>query len=931
MDKTEILNIFSSNYEKFYKVSLFERQGFQRQSCSICGKFYWSLVQRSICPDHEDYSFIGNPPTPKRLSYIQAWEETKKYFEKNGHNIVNRYPVVCRWREDLYYTIASIVNFQRIVENKVVFELPSNPLVVPQICLRFNDIENVGISGRHYTSFCMIGQTCNADKDGGYWKDKCIDLDFGLLVDVLGIHPTEITFVEDVWLGAGAFGCSLEYFVRGLELGNAVFTEFEGNEKNYHTMKNKIIDMGAGLERFSWITNGTPTSYDCIFEPVLKNIYKMVDLEHFSLTNKNSYESNLLGNYFSKVSSKLDSFANPRILKKQIAQELKVDFEKIEKIVVPYESLFTIVDHAKTLIFAISDGSLPSNVGGGYNLRILLRRALSLIKKTGFNFKIFDIIDMHIDQLQKLYPELGDFRDEIITILDIESKRFAETQNRIVNISDKIKKENSKLDIDYLIRLYESDGITPDYLVEMGLLKSVPSNFYTKLSEMHSSINTITKKDKRNEIKLKDDIDIDSISKTKLIFYDNPSKFVFDAKIIKKIDEENLIILDKTCFYPRGGGQEPDYGLLGSFKVDNVVKIKDIVIHHVSENNNLKEGDIVNCIVDKERRIAITKNHTSTHIINNSSKNTLGSWVWQNSSFKEEAYARLDITHHSALNKTEIQEIERKANEVIEKNIPVYINFFDRGVAEQNYSFRIYQGGVVPSNNVRIVNIGNLDIEACGGTHVFNTGEIGFIKILRTERIQDGVVRLEFVSGQNALKYVQRQEDQIQFIVNALGTSKEKVLESFSKSLDDFDKLKKKTKNIIKNVSKVYSQNVIENSTIIKSNNGNNPIVKLYYTVEEELDEEFHLTIGQDAVEHDKNLIYVSIINNKSSARVIVYCGKESSTIIKAGTIAKSASTILNGSGGGSPIFGQGGGRSIEKLDTLKFHIEQLIKEKMAY
>ena len=172
---------------------------------------------------------------------------------------------------------------------------------------------------------------------------------------------------------------------------------------------------------------------------------------------------------------------------------------------------------------------------------------------------------MHIDQLQKLYPELGDFRDEIITILDIESKRFAETQNRIVNISDKIKKENSKLDIDYLIRLYESDGITPDYLVEMGLLKSVPSNFYTKLSEIHSSINTITKKDKRNEIKLKDDIDIDSISKTKLIFYDNPSKFVFDAKIIKKIDEENLIILDKTCFYPRGGGQEPDYGLLGFF------------------------------------------------------------------------------------------------------------------------------------------------------------------------------------------------------------------------------------------------------------------------------------------------------------------------------------------------------------------------------
>ena len=113
----------------------------------------------------------------------------------------------------------------------------------------------------------MVGQTCNADAQGGYWKDKCIDLDYGMFTQGLGIGPEEITFVEDVWMGAGAFGYSLEYFVRGLELGNAVFTEFEGNENNYRTMPNKIIDMGAGLERFSWITMGTPTSYDCCLWP----------------------------------------------------------------------------------------------------------------------------------------------------------------------------------------------------------------------------------------------------------------------------------------------------------------------------------------------------------------------------------------------------------------------------------------------------------------------------------------------------------------------------------------------------------------------------------------------------------------------------------------------------------------------------------------
>ncbi len=927
MNKTEILSIFSSNFEKYYKVSLFERLGFSRQSCGICKKFYWSLAPRSCCPDHENYSFIGNPPTSKRLSYTQSWEETKKYFEKNGHKIVNRYPVVCRWRDDLYYTIASIVDFQRIAENKVVFELPYNPLVVPQMCLRFNDIENVGISGRHYTSFCMVGQTCNADIKGGYWKDRCIDLDFGLLVDVLGISPKEITFVEDVWIGAGAFGSSLEYFVRGLELGNAVFTEFEGTEKKYHPMKNKIIDMGAGLERFSWITNGTSTSYDCTFEPVLKKVYSILGLGHFSSLDNNSSESEMLANYFSRVSSKLESNTDIKIIKKLVSKELKIDYEKLQEIITPYESLFTILDHIKTLIFAISDGSLPSNVGGGYNLRVLLRRSLSILKKSGFKLRISDIVDMHIDQLQTLYPELNYFRNDIFTILDIESKRFVETQNRISSISAKIKKDSNRLELDDLIRLYESDGITPDYLVDMGLLGTVPTNFYTKLSELHSSTQP-NKKDK-NEIVIDSDLDLDSLIKTQLLYYQHPTKHIFDAKITKKINE-NTVVLDKTCYYPRGGGQEPDTGYIGTFKVDNVIKIKDIVFHHTIEKNNLIEGEKVNCIVGKERRQSITKNHTSTHIINQSCKNTLGSWVWQNSAFKEENYARLDITHHSALNKKEIQEIEKRANDIVRANLPVYINTFDRGIAEQNYGFRIYQGGVVPSNNVRIVNIGGLDIEACGGTHVLNTGEIGLIKIIKTERIQDGVVRLEFVSGENALKHIQKQDDQLQHIVTSLGTSKEKVLDSFSKNLEEFENSKKKIKSIIKNISKVYLQHILNKATSIRSKTTTSKYVKLFFIIEDELDEEFHLAIGQNSTESDPDLIYVAVINGKSSAKVISFCGENSSKIINAGLIAKSASSILNGSGGGSPNFGQGGGKSTDNINKIRPAIEDFVNEKMV-
>lgn len=392
MEKQSLLSLFSSNPDKYYKVSLFDDKGFKRQNCKLCGKYFWSIKDKESCPEHENYSFIGDPPTQKRLDFVNAWKELSSFFKKNNHEIIQRYPVVCRWREDLYFTIASIVDFQRVMNGKIVFEIPKNPLVVPQMCLRFNDIENVGLTGRHYTHFCMIGQTCNADATGGYWKDKCIELDHSLLKDVFGIKSDEITFVEDVWMGAGAFGYSLEYYVRGLELGNAVFTEFEGDQYNYRTLDNKIIDMGAGLERLSWITLGTPTSYDATFGPVIR---KLADKFGIDIDSK----SELLSQYFRRFSEMHTHYQDDVILlKTNIAKELGLTFESLEKTILPFETLSIIADHSRTLMFAISDGCLPSNVGGGYNLRIVLRRTLALLARFGWNIDLAEVMDMHIEQ-----------------------------------------------------------------------------------------------------------------------------------------------------------------------------------------------------------------------------------------------------------------------------------------------------------------------------------------------------------------------------------------------------------------------------------------------------------------------------------------------------------------------------------------------------
>ena len=909
MGKNEVSTLFSSDPDKYYRVSLFDRLGFKRNKCISCEKFFWSLVDKNTCPDHEAYNFIGHPPTNKRLDYIGAWKETEKYFQSQGHSITRRYPVVCRWRDDLYYTIASIVDFQRIMNNKVIFELPSNPLVVPQICLRFNDVENVGVSGRHYTSFCMIGQTCNADAPGGYWKDKCIDLDFGLLTNVLGIKPEEITFVEDIWIGAGAFGSSLEYFVRGLELGNAVFTEFEGDENNYRIMKNKIIDMGAGLERFSWITMGTPTSYDCTFGSVIKYLENAIGIQK---------DESFLSNYFKFVSRKfnmIEDDSSDKIikLKKSIAHEMGVTFEHLQKIVSPYEAIYTIADHTRTLLFAISDGSLPSNVGGGYNLRILLRRVLSIIERFKWNIKIEDLIDTHVGYLKNMFPELEENKSEIYTILNLESERYESTRQRMNDIASTIRENGKQLNVDDLIRLYESDGITPDFLKEVNVITEIPSNFYVKLSELHN-IN-------QKPLYIPTIEGLEGLSPTRLLYYEDSSLREFDAQILKI--KGNYVILDQTSFYPRGGGQEPDKGLIGDARVQEVIKQGDIVLHKVENLSSLSEGIMIKCKLDDARRESITKHHTATHILNSSARNTLGSWIWQNSAFKDVNYGRLDITHHSALNKEEVERIEKTANEIVMKNLDVNIKEYERGESEQKFSFRIYQGGVVPSNKVRIVNISNFDIEACGGTHVNRTGDIGLIKILKSERIQDGVVRLEFVAGQAAINHIKNQDRNVSFISQSLGSSKEKLTDSFKKHLDESEKLRTKIKILLRKTSPILAKSISHNSTQITPEG-----VKLYTIFDDELDEEFHIVVGEKSITLDPFLIYISLIPKGEGIRVIVFVGEAARKYgINAGKIAKIFSVNLGGSGGGDSKFGQGGGKFKDKIEEVLNYSEMYVKD----
>ena len=889
MDKKEILSKFSTDPDRYYKVKLFEDVGFERKSCKTCKRFYWTLDQSRInCPDHssDTYSFIGNPPTNKRFDYTQAWKEVESFFVKNNHTSVNRYPVVCRWRDDLYFTIASIVDFQRVMGSKVIFEFPANPLVVPQTCLRFKDLENVGITGRHFSSFCMIGQH-SIPNNNGYWKDECISLDFGLLTKQFGIDKNEIVFVEDVWEGGGSFGSSLEYFVQGLELGNAVFTEFQGNLSNYKTLDQRIIDMGAGLERFAWITMGTPTAYDCCFGPITKNLIQQMGIET---------DSNILVPYFTEIAKNFELYEDLTLVRKNAIKNSGLSDEQIRKIVTPLEGIYLIIDHVRTLIFAISDGALPSNVGGGYNLRIMLRRIISTMNRLSLQFDINEIIDTQIDYLKDTYPELEKTRNDVKEIIRIESERYDNSKQRMQKIATNLNKDPT---VDDLIRLYESDGVTPDYLKEIKVISEIPSTFYSKLSELHQG--------KRQKEHL--NLPLENISATELLFYsDDPKEF--DAKVLKSFD--NYVVLDKTSFYARGGGQEPDHGKIDNYEVVDVTKHGDIIVHEL-KGGIPKQGETVSCIVNSTRRDRITKNHTSTHVINTSARSVLGSWVWQHSAFKDEDHARLDITHHSALTNEEVLQIEQAANSIIEQNIPVKIENFDRGTAEQKYGFRIYQGGVVPVKSVRIVSIGDLDIEACGGTHVKKTSEIEQVKITKTKRIQDGVVRIEFVSGDTAKEFALKKQQDVESEQEEEKIKELQKEKRFERKQMDKEKIPK----IIEAFSQCAQGITAIDDIIMEITESTRP--NFCYSTSDDYNDDFHIRLGERLSKKDPNLVYCGLFNEGEKVRIIVYCGDQISKNKKAGDIVKSVSEILGGAGGGTTKFAQGGGNDkSKKEDSIK-------------
>ena len=865
--KQEIQREFSADPDRYYRVGLFEERGFERRACQKCGRFFWSSAERAFCPDDgpDAFSFIGSPPCAEKLDYVRAWQKVRSFFVDNGHEAVGRYPVVCRWRDDLYFTIASIVDFQRVSGSSVAFEFPANPLVVPQTCLRFSDLGNVGVTGRHFSSFCMVGQ--HSLEKGGYGKDRCVELDYRLLVEQLGIPGSEITFVEDVWAGGGSFGPSLEYHVRGLEMGNAVFTEFSGKLGSHRPLEQRVIDMGAGLERFAWMTSGTPTAYDCSFGPVAGQ-----------LVREAGGAPRGLGDYYAHLARNLGGPGT--VAEKSAAAALASGIERSS--VSPVEDAYVVADHLRTLVFAIADGALPSNVGGGYNLRIILRRAIVSMDRLGLRGMDW-MVDAHVDYLAGTYPELDGARSDVKKILRVESERYDRSRERMAKVVSRARSRGRAPTVQEMVTMYESEGVTPHYLKREGVIDEAPAEFYERLEEIHQS----SKRRKEGPAPA----GLEGVPDTEPLYY-GEDPHAFGARVLWA--SGGWAALDRTSFYPRGGGQEPDRGTLGGFAVSDVVKEGGVILHR-TEGGCPEAGSAVECRIDSERRADVTRNHTSTHIVNAACRSVLGSWIWQHSAFKEADHARLDVTHHSHPSAGEVRAIEEEANRIVKEAVPVTVRETSRGEAEKRHGFRIYQGGVVPVSTVRTVSVGRYDTEACGGTHVSNTSEIGAIRITHTKRVQDGVVRIEFVSGRGARKWDEDLERRRAAQEEREGARAELERQRSSER----DEARREVPLMLEQILACEHGPCGDGVEVVRAGGGRLCIVAGHA-------ERTHEALGKK-ISSEPRLAYCGIFESGGGVRVVAYAGKESP--LAADLIAREAAAALGGSGGGDRLHARGGGQ----------------------
>ncbi|MCW4020821.1 MAG: alanine--tRNA ligase, partial [Candidatus Bathyarchaeota archaeon] len=675
-----------------------------------------------------------------------------------------------------------------------------------------------------------------------------------------------------------------------------------------------------------WLSQGAISGFKAIYGDLLDKIITMAGIETVDekILAEVSKVSGLIK--ISKTSSQGETW-------RKVSEKIKVDPRELYRLVSPLVNAFTVTDHTKCLSFLLSEGVVPSNVREGYLTRLLIRRTYRLLRNLSIEDKMPDIIDMQISRWSKDFPRLKEMRDEILELLAIERDKYEQTLARGRGLVRRVIREQKKegaaeVPLEKLVELYDSHGLTPEVVSEMaeaeGAKVSVPEDFYSFVAERHVEA---PKTVKPVTIEGVDDFEetFRDLPDTRKLYYEDVYTIEFKAKVLRVSGDR--VVLEKTGFYPEGGGQPADHGYLEfngkQVRVVDVQKAGGVIVHFV-EGSVPKEGAEVAGVIDWERRVSLMRHHTATHVVMGAARRLLGEHVWQAGAQKDVDRTRLDISHPKRLTVEEINEIEHLANAVVMKNLPVETFWMPREEAERQYGFRLYQGGVVPGREIRIVKTENWEVEACGGTHCKSTGEVGLIKMVRTERIQDGVERLIFSAGASAVEAVQEIEAKVSRVAELLEVPTGKVDQVLERMVSEWTELRRDKERLTDNLAKFMAEKYLSTA---KEVSGLKTVSKIVDAKDADVD--LLIKVSNELVKLDKRAIPVLVCID-DNARIVVMVGEEARKLgVDAREIAREAASELGGGGSGRPEFAQGGGTRVECAAEALKKAKMVIRRKV--
>ena len=853
-----------------------------------------------------------------------------KYFEDRGHTIVRSSSLIPAEDPTLLFVNAGMNQFKEVFLGRET--RPYNRATTCQKVVRaggkHNDLDNVGHTRRHQTFFEMLGNF----SFGNYFKDEAIGYAWELLTKEFKLSAERLwvtVFREDdeaekLWatktgvprerivrldekdnfwqmgetgpcgpcseihydFGPGAsehghtnctFPCECGRYV---EIWNLVFMQFDRNEEGQlNPLPKPSIDTGMGLERVACVLQGKLSNFETdLLRPIIDRAAEILNVQYGKAKNTDT-------------------------------------------------SLKIIADHVRASTFLISDGILPSNEGRGYVLRKIMRRGIRQGTLLGFNGPfLYDLSGFVADHMKEAYPDLASTRSYVMRVIRAEEERFAAMVgvglDRLEGVIAGLQKSGGNLIPGVeIFKLYDTFGFPLDFTKEIADEKSMSLDMPGFEAELEKQRERARQSWKGDESRVNPMFQNFAEGGTQFLGYQavkSAGKIIgiirggVAANFLDEVNREGEVVLDQTPFYAESGGQVGDLGTLTSVGgvaqvIDTYSPIRGVVVHKIRmEHGKLAIGDDVQAQVDEERRRSIAANHTGTHILHAVLRDVLGTHVKQAGSLVAPDRLRFDYSHFAPLTPAEIQEIEKRINSIVFRNLPVQTEVME--ISDAIASGAIAFFGERYAQQVRVVSIPNVSKELCGGTHTRLTGDVGLFKVVSESGIAAGVRRIEALTGFGTYVRLEEDEGLIDTLSQMLKSPRLELTRSLTRILEQQRELERQIDNLKRKAAHSQIDEIVASQTLVKG-------VSVISRKIEGVDAAVLRELAEQAVAKMASGVVVLALASEGKVALVGAVSQDLQKKLHAGNIIKKVAGLVGGSGGGRPDFAQAGGKQVESVD----------------